>query len=79
MAKLPYTYTICPPGPEPKQPTASCAQMGELLKNSPNGDLTINNRMPIWDSWTNRPLQDKPIEERLSEMLAEEKAKRERV
>lgn len=69
MAKLPYTYTICPPGPEPRQPTASCPEMGELLRNSPNGDLTINNRMPVWESWTNKPLAIAPAEEILSEML----------
>lgn len=74
MAKLPYTYTICPPGPEPKKPTASCPEMGELLRNSPNGDLTINNRMPIWQSWTNKPIQAKPFEDRLSEMLAKAEA-----
>ena len=32
MAKLPYTYTICPDGPEPKRFTASCAEMGAALK-----------------------------------------------
>ena len=53
MAKLPYTYTICPPGPEPKQPTASCAEMGKLLKSSPDGDLTINQRRTaVWDAWS---------------------------
>ena len=73
MAKLPYTYTICPDQETPKQFTASCAQMGELLKNSVDGDLTINNRMPWWESWTNRPLRQMPIEEALSEMLKREK------
>ena len=42
MAKLPYTYTICPDQEAPAQFTASCADMGELLRHSPNGDLTIN-------------------------------------
>jgi hypothetical protein len=69
MAKLPYTYTICPDQEAPKQFTASCTQMGELLKNSVDGDLTINNRMPQWDSWTNRPLRQMPIEEAVSEMV----------
>ncbi len=74
MAKLPYTYTICPPGPEPKQPTASCPEMGVLLKNSQKGDLTINNRGEHWQSWSNKPLQAKPFEDRLREMLDSFKA-----
>jgi hypothetical protein len=53
MAKLPYTYTICPPGPEPKQFTASCTEMGALLKSSPDGNLTINQRRKaVWDAWS---------------------------
>lgn len=73
MAKLPYTYTICPPGPEPKQFTASCVYMGELLKNSIDGDLTINNRGAWWESWTNKPMESAPIEDMLAEMLKEDK------
>ena len=30
MAKLPYTWTICPDQEAPKQFTASCKDMGEL-------------------------------------------------
>ena len=45
MAKLPYTYTICPDGPEPKRFTASCAEMGAALKGG--DDLTIDQRK-IW-------------------------------
>lgn len=74
MAKLPYTFTICPDGPEPKQPTASCVEMGELLKNSINGDLTINNRGVRWESWTNAPLQAEPFEDRLRQLLKEKNA-----
>lgn len=74
MAKLPYTITICPDQEPPKRFTASCREMGELLKNSPNADLTINNRI-AWDSWTNRPLQPASIEEMLSEMCKPEKTK----
>lgn len=48
MAKLPYTYTICPPGPEPVRFTASCKEMGLMLKGSPNGDLTIDERRELW-------------------------------
>lgn len=42
MAKLPYTFTICPDGPEPKRFTASCAAMGAALKGG--DDLTIDQR-----------------------------------
>jgi hypothetical protein len=53
MAKLPYTYTICPDQEAPKTFTASCREMGELLRDSPDGDLTINQkRLGMWDSWT---------------------------
>lgn len=74
MAKLPYTYTICPDQEAPKQFTASCAEMGDLLKNSINGDLTINNRGVRWESWTNAPLQAEPFEDRLRHLLEEKKA-----
>jgi hypothetical protein len=53
MAKLPYTWTICPDQEAPKQFTASCKDMGELLRHSPNGDLTINQkRTATWDAWS---------------------------
>ena len=42
MAQLPYKYTLCPPGPEPKRFTASCPQMGAMLKGG--DDLTIDQR-----------------------------------
>lgn len=65
MAKLPYTFTICPDQEAPKNFTASCAQMGRLLKDSPDGDLTINQRrFAMWDSWTGGGL-DAPLEEKL--------------
>lgn len=52
MAKLPYTFTVCPPDEAPKQITASCAEIGRLLKNSINGDLTIDvRRNDMWQSW----------------------------
>jgi hypothetical protein len=71
MAKLPYTYTICPDQEAPKQFTASCADMGRLLKDSPNGDLTINQkRLGMWDAWTGGGL-DIPIEEKLHNLLKE--------
>lgn len=75
MAKLPYTFTICPDGPEPKRFTASCPQMGELLKNSPDGDLTIRWNDKTWDSWTNRPLQPGTIEDFISELAQSTKQK----
>lgn len=53
MAKLPYTFTICPDGPEPKKFTASCPEMGQLLKNSPDGNLTLDQkRRAVWDAWS---------------------------
>lgn len=71
MAKLPYIYTICPDQEEPKRFTASCADMGLLLRNSPDGDLTINQkRLGMWDAWTGGGL-DTPIEEKLHNMLKE--------
>jgi len=53
MAKLPYTYTICPDQETPTQFTASCKDMGKLLRHSPNDDLTINQkRTATWDMWS---------------------------
>jgi hypothetical protein len=75
MAKLPYTYTICPDQEEPKRFTASCADMGVLLRNSPDGDLTINQkRLGMWDSWTGGGV-DIPIEEKLHNLLEKRKNK----
>lgn len=74
MDKLPYTYTICPPGPEPERFTAGCREMGQLLKNSPDGNLTINqNRTATWDAWSGNHMGY--IEEMLQEMAAAVKAK----
>ena len=53
--KLPYTYTICPPGPEPVRYTAGCVEMGVLLKNSPNADLTIDERRELWSGPNRAP------------------------
>ena len=76
MAKLPYTYTICPDGEAPKLFTASCADMGRLLKDSPDGDLTINQkRLAMWDSWAGGGV-DAPIEEKLHNMVQKDKAAR---
>ena len=53
MARLPYTYTICPDQEAPKQFTASCKDMGILLMHSINGDLTINQKQTAtWDMWS---------------------------
>ena len=72
MAKLPYTYTICPDQEAPKQFTASCADMGELLRHSPNGDLTINQkRIAAWDAWSGNHMG--MIEEKLHEMCTKNK------
>lgn len=45
MAQLPYTFTICPPGPEPKRYTASCPVMVAALKGG--DDLTIDQRKAV--------------------------------
>jgi hypothetical protein len=45
MAKLPYTFTICPDGPEPVRYTASCPEMVVALMNG--DDLTIDQRKGI--------------------------------
>lgn len=69
MAKLPYTFTICPDQDAPKSFTASCAEMGALLQNSPDGDLTINQRrLAAWDSWSGGGL-DAPLEEKLHDLV----------
>jgi hypothetical protein len=37
-------YTLVPPNEPPRQYTASCEEIGRLLKNSPDGSLSINQR-----------------------------------
>lgn len=37
-------YTLVPPNEPPLQYTASCEEIGRLLKNSPDGNLAINQR-----------------------------------
>lgn len=74
MAKLPYTFTICPDQEAPKQFTASCAEMGKLLRDSPNGDLTINQpRTATWDAWSGNHMGH--IEEMLHAMATQNKEK----
>lgn len=73
MAKLPYTYTICPDQEAPKNFTASCKDMGELLRHSPDGDLTINQkRLGMWDAWTGGGV-GVPIEDMLRAMCERDK------
>lgn len=75
MAKLPYTFTICPDQEAPKNFTASCAEMGVLLMNSPDGNLTINQRrLGAWDAWTGGGL-DAPLEEKLHNLVQKNKTK----
>jgi len=77
MAQLPYTYTytICPPQEEPKRFTASCKEMGELLRHSLNGDLTINQkRTATWDMWSGNHMG--VIEEKLHEICTKNKEKK---
>jgi hypothetical protein len=69
MAKLPYTYTICPTQEAPKRFTASCKEMGVLLRNSPDGDLTIDDRRNgLWESWEGKGVRE-PIEDRLHNLI----------
>ena len=66
MAQLPYTYTICPPQEEPKRFTASCKEMGVLLQNSPDGNLTIDDRRNgLWQSWEGKGVAAEPFEDTL--------------
>ena len=75
MAKLPYTFTICPDQEAPKNFTASCAEMGRLLKGCPDGDLTINQkRTVVWDMWSGNHMGF--IEEALHEMTTRDKGER---
>jgi len=70
MAKLPYTYTICPDQEAPKNFTASCAEMGRLLRSSINGDLTIDDRRNgAWQSWEDGGVGI-PIEDVLHAMVS---------
>ena len=47
MAKLPYTFTVCPDGAEPKIWTAVTPQLLFMLRDGPR-DLTINQAEYIW-------------------------------
>jgi hypothetical protein len=48
--------------------------MGLLLRNSPDGDLTIKNRGEMWQSWRNN-LKAQPFEDTLRQLIAEARAK----
>jgi len=57
VAKLPYIYTICPPNDAPKLFTAASPAMLMMVKQSLNGDLTIDQRRNgAWQSWEGRPM-----------------------
>jgi hypothetical protein len=49
MAKLPYTFIVCPDGPDPEPPnwTATTPQLLSKLRDGPR-DLTINQAQYIW-------------------------------
>jgi len=71
VAKLPYTYTICPPNDAPKQFTAASPQMLMMVKQSLNGDLTIDQRRNgAWQSWEGR-LMGANIEDLMEAMIKE--------
>ena len=46
MAKLPYTITICPDEPNPKQYTAMTPQLVNAMRFG--YDLTIDQRQHMW-------------------------------
>ena len=46
MAKLPYTITICPDEPDPKQYTAMTPTLINALRFG--NDMTIDQRQYIW-------------------------------
>lgn len=50
MAKLPYTYTICPPNEPPPQYTAMTPQMVKALRHG--NDLTIDQRSFAYPSFS---------------------------
>ena len=50
MAKLPYTITICPDEPNPKQFTALTPEVVRALRYT--NDLTIDQREYIWPAST---------------------------
>ena len=71
MAKLPYTFTICPTEPAPKLFTASSKELGLLLAHSPDGDLTIDDRRNgAWQAWEKRPMGAN-LEDELAKILKE--------
>ena len=74
MAKLPYTYTVCPTQEDPKQFTASCSEMGLLLKGSINGDLTIDDRRNgAWQAWDGKGVAAIPFEEAIRAITKEKR------
>jgi len=74
MAKLPYTFTVCPPDEAPKQITASCSEIVRLLATSINGDLTIDDRRNgLWQSWERGWIVSTPFEERMHALIQKDK------
>ena len=61
MAKLPYTFTICPPNEAPKQFTAMAPQLINALRHT--NDLTIDQRAYVY------PVRSSDIEGKLKTML----------
>jgi hypothetical protein len=74
MAKLPYTFTICPDNEPPKLFTAASTKMLLMVKQSVNGDLTIDDRRNgLWQSWERGGITSVSIEDRLHDLLKERK------
>ena len=61
MAQLPYKFTICPPGPEPKQYTALTPGLINAMRFSK--DLTIDQRAYVW------PVKSSNFEGKLRDLL----------
>ncbi len=77
MAKLPYTWTVVPPNDPPEKLfTASCKEIGNLLKQSPNGDLTINQKRDgMWQSWEFNTC-DTPVDLGIRQAIAKVRARK---
>ena len=68
MAKLPYTFTICPPNEAPKQITASSPMLGRMLRWT--NDLKNDQRAYEY------PVHSDDIEGKLRAMLDRAKEKK---
>jgi hypothetical protein len=70
MAKLPYTITICPDEPNPKQFTAMTPQLVNALRYG--YDMTIDQRAYVY------PAKSTDFEGRLKNLLGQSKGEHEK-